>query len=158
MVLIARLAALCVTLAVVSGRLPADEPARGESAGGLEASIWDGVFTDAQARRGRELYPGPCGKCHGKRLDGAPDDPDMFSTKPIGGPKFLRNWDGRSLGVLFEYLRTTMPANNPGFLSDGEYADLLAYMLAVSGAPPGEVELPPDPSALAAVAIRKAPD
>lgn len=119
-------------------------------------SIWDGVYTEAQARRGEYLYPGPCGKCHGVRLDGAPEDPDMFSTPPIAGAKFLRDWDGRSLGVLFEYLRATMPANNPGFLSDAEYADLIAYMLARSGAPTGSAELPADPQALAALAIRKA--
>lgn len=145
-------------LAVVCGRLAADERPAPPGGDGIEASIWDGIFTDAQAQRGRELYPGPCGKCHGKRLDGAPDDPDMFSTKPIGGPKFLRNWDGRSLGVLFEYVRTTMPANNPGFLSDREYADLLAYMLAVSGVPAGDAELPADPNALAAVAISRVRD
>lgn len=151
------IARLALVLVAVAGPLQADEPStRTDRA--PDGSIWAGVFTDAQAERGRELYPGPCGKCHGKRLDGAPDDPDMFSTKPIAGPKFLRGWDGRSVAVLFEYLRAAMPENNPGFLSDREYADLIAYMLAVSGAPSGDAELPPDPSALAAVAIRKAPD
>lgn len=121
-------------------------------------SIWDGVYTEAQARRGEYLYPGPCGKCHGVRLDGAPEDPDMFSTRPIAGAKFLRAWDGRTLGVLFEYLRATMPENNPGFLTDGEYADLIAYMLERSGAPAGDTELPADPAALAPIRIRKTPD
>ena len=148
--------ALVLALALASG-LPgwsiADEPPAepgqlAPQADGVRgASIWDGVYTEAQARRGEYLYPGPCGKCHGVRLDGAPEDPDMVSTKPIAGPKFLRDWNGRSLGVLFEYLRTTMPANNPAFLSDSEYADLIAFMLFRSGAPAGDAELQSDPRA-----------
>ena len=50
---------------------------------GDRASVWDGVFTEAQAARGRALYPGACGLCHGRRLNGAPDDPDMPSTPPL---------------------------------------------------------------------------
>src|SRR5690606_32629449 len=117
------------------------------------ASIWDGIYTPEQALRGAQLYAGPCGRCHGVRLDGAPDDPDMFSTRPIAGPKFLRDWNGRSVATLLEYVRTTMPENNPGFLSDREYADLIAYMLDVSGAPAGGTELPPEPSLLTGIAI-----
>ena len=116
-------------------------------------SISSGVYTEAQADRGAYTYPVACGKCHGFLLDGAPDDPDMFSTPPIGGPKFLRNWSGRSLGALFEYSRTTMPANNPGFLGDQEFADVLAYMLQQSGAPAGDLELRPDLERLGRIVI-----
>ena len=119
------------------------------------ASIGTGIYTDAQAERGAYAYPVACGKCHGYLLDGAPDDPDMFSTPPIGGPKFLRNWDGRSLGALFEYVRTTMPANNPGFLGDQELADVLAYMLQQSGAPAGNLELRPDLERLGRIVIEE---
>jgi len=146
----------------VPGIVPADEAVSAPGAqldgGTPSASIWDGVYTAAQAERGEYLYPGPCGKCHGRRLDGAPDDPDMFPTKPIAGPKFLRAWDGRSLAVLFEYLRATMPENNPGFLSDGEYADLIAYMLQRSGAPAGSSELPADPNVLVPLQLRATPE
>jgi mono/diheme cytochrome c family protein len=163
-----RLLPALIALVFLPGLLLADDPA--ESAGPAEgvhaepagpadgldgASIWDGVYTEAQARRGESLYPGPCGKCHGVRLDGAPEDPDMFSTKPIAGRKFLRDWDGRTLGVLFEYLRTTMPSNNPGFLSDREYTDLIAFMLLRSGAPAGDAELQGDSRALAKLLISR---
>lgn len=116
-------------------------------------SISAGVYTDVQAVRGAYTYPVACGKCHGYLLDGAPDDPDMFSTPPIGGPKFLRNWKGRSLGALYEYARTTMPANNPGFLGDQELADVLSYMLQQSGAPAGSLELRPDLERLGQIVI-----
>jgi mono/diheme cytochrome c family protein len=116
-------------------------------------SVRDGVYSEAQARRGEFVYPSVCGRCHGRSLDGAPDDPDMFSTPPIAGPKFLREWSGRSLASLYEYTRTTMPAINPGSLSDQEFADVVAYLLRVSGFPPGAVELRPDPGELAAIVI-----
>ena len=111
------------------------------------------MFTAEQARRGQLAYTGPCDRCHGYKLDGAPDDPDMLPAPPVAGPKFLREWNGRPLAALFEYVRTTMPSNNPGYLSDAEVADVVAYMLSVSGLPPGRDELPTDRAALAAVVI-----
>ena len=117
------------------------------------ASIWDGVYTAEQARRGQLAYTGPCGRCHGYKLDGASDDPDMLPAPPVAGAKFLRKWNGRPLAALFEYLRVTMPANNPGYLSDQEVVDILAHMLAASGAPAGGQTLPPDPQALAQIVI-----
>jgi cytochrome c len=125
--------------------------------GASARTIWDGVYSEAQAMRGQAVYAAPCGRCHGHKLDGAPDDPDMFPAPPIGGWKFFRNWDGRTLALLYEYTRNTMPANNPGFLSDQEFVDLLAYMLWASGAPIGTVELAPDPVNLGQIAIQPRP-
>jgi mono/diheme cytochrome c family protein len=116
-------------------------------------SVRDGVFTAEQARRGQVAYTGPCDRCHGYKLDGAADDPDMLPAPPVAGAKFLRKWNGRSLAALFEYLRATMPANNPGYLSDTEVADIVAYMLSVSGLPAGQAELPANAAALATIAI-----
>jgi mono/diheme cytochrome c family protein len=118
-------------------------------------SIRDGVFTAEQAARGQIAYTGPCDRCHGYKLDGASDDPDMLPAPPVAGPKFLRKWNGRTLAALFDYLRTTMPANNPGYLSDAEVADIVAYMLAVSGMPADAKALPPDRGALASVVIEQ---
>ena len=118
------------------------------------ASVWDGVFTAAQAARGRLAYSGGCGFCHGRRLNGAPDDPDMRSTPPLARARFLREWDGRSLASLYEYTRLTMPEDNPASFTDGEYADVIAYMLSVSGMPAGAEELPPDSRSLARIVIR----
>jgi alcohol dehydrogenase (cytochrome c) len=120
-------------------------------------TVWDGVFTEAQAMRGQAVYAAPCGRCHGHKLDGAPDDPDMFPAPPIGGWKFLRNWNGRTLAMLYEYTVSTMPANNPGFLSAQEFVDLLAYMLWASGAPAGPAELLPNPQRLGQIAVAPRP-
>jgi mono/diheme cytochrome c family protein len=121
------------------------------------SSIWDGVFTAEQARRGRLAYTGPCDRCHGYKLDGASDDPDMLPAPPVAGRKFLRKWNGRSLAALVEYVRTTMPANNPGYLSDGDIADIVAYMLSVSGVPAGRETLQLHASALGNVLIAPRP-
>lgn len=125
------------------------------AAWGQEASVRDGVYTEAQAMRGQEAYSTPCGWCHGRRLNGAPDDPDAQPTPPLARAKFLRNWDGKSLAALFVYTRETMPSNNPGSLTGQQYADIIAYMLATSGMPAGERELPTDLQALASIVIRQ---
>lgn len=116
-------------------------------------TIWDGVYTEAQAERGEAEYLGPCGLCHGRALNGAPTDPDMVSSPPLARAKFLRNWDGRSLATLFQYTRGSMPKSNPGYMSDETYIDIIAYMLAVSDVPPGDEPLPVDPRELARITI-----
>jgi mono/diheme cytochrome c family protein len=121
------------------------------------ATIWDGVYTAEQARRGQEAYTGPCDRCHGYKLDGAPEDPVMLPAPPVAGRKFLRKWNGRSLATLFEYSRTTMPSNNPGYLSATEVADIVAYMLFASGAPAGGETLLADLAALAGIVIVSPP-
>ena len=127
----------------------------GLQAAGPTLSVWDGVFTEAQAQRGRAIYPGPCGLCHGRRLNGAPDDPDMRSTPALARASFMRNWDGRSLATLFEYTRATMPQNNPGSMAADEYVDVIAYMLSVGGMPAGDEELRADPQSLARIVIEQ---
>ena len=124
---------------------------------GQMASVWEGVFTEAQAQRGQGVYSGACGSCHGRRLNGAPDDPDMRSTPPVARAKFLRDWEGRSLATLFEYTRATMPEGNPGSLTDEEYVDVIAYMLSVSRMPAGDDDLRPDPQRLARAVIQRQP-
>lgn len=118
------------------------------------ASVWDGVFTEQQARRGEAVYTGACAFCHGRRLNGAPDDPDMRSTPPLARARFLRVWEGRSLATLLEYTRARMPEDNPSSLTEQEYVDVIAYMLTVGGMPTGDDELQPDLQRLARVLIR----
>ncbi|PWK62383.1 c-type cytochrome [Roseicyclus mahoneyensis] len=120
-------------------------------------SIWDGVYTEAQAERGAQVYRAPCGICHGTRLNGAPDDNDMIPGPALARHNFLRIWDGRSLGMLYTYTISTMPQSNPGFLPPEDYAAIIAHMLAVTGAPPGDAELPADAWELGHIQILPAP-
>ena len=136
---------------VTSGDVTAVLESLGEA--GPMASVWDGVFTEAQAARGEAVYAGACALCHGRRLNGAPDDPDMRSTPPLARARFVRVWEGRSLATLFEYTRATMPEDNPSSLTDQENVDVIAYVLSVGGMPAGDDELQADLRSLARVVI-----
>lgn len=131
-----------------------------DSLGGAQEpiSIWDGVYTEEQAERAISQYRGPCGICHGSNLNGAPDDPDMRPAPALARFKFIRNWDGRTLATLFNYTRSTMPQSNPGYMDDQTYVDIIALMLATSGAPAGTEELTPDQVRIARIVIEPEPE
>lgn len=112
-----------------------------------ERSIWSGVYTAEQAARGKVLNSGVCMKCHGERGDGA-GEPDQPQAPAIARATFLRKWDSQSLASLFEFVRGTMPPDNPGSRTDQNYIDVIAYMLELTAVPPGDTELPPDPEVL----------
>jgi mono/diheme cytochrome c family protein len=120
-------------------------------------TIWDGVYTEAQAEHGETVARGACGLCHGSRFNGVPDDNDMSAAPPLARHKFLLNWDNRPLGAVYTYSHMTMPLSNPGFLPAEDYAALVAYMLSASGAPPGDTPLPADAIALGAIRIEPKP-
>jgi mono/diheme cytochrome c family protein len=99
------------------------------------SSVWDGVYTDVQAMRGAASYTERCAVCHGASLGGVGEAPALT------GARFVSDFDGLSLGELFDRIRTTMPLNNAGGLSRDQYADILAFMLKSNGFPAGRTEL-----------------
>jgi len=110
------------------------------AAGGPQATpdrtVWDGVYTAEQAKRGQPLYSQSCGSCHGVALEGGEMAP------PLTGGAFNANWNGLSLGDLFERTRISMPQSSPGSLTRPQYADIIAFMLSAGGFPEGKTELP----------------
>jgi S-disulfanyl-L-cysteine oxidoreductase SoxD len=121
------------------------------TAAALEAaSVWDGVYTAAQADRGKAIYGQQCASCHGATLDGGGAAP------PLAGPDFKSNWNGQTAADLFEKTQTTMPADQPGKLTRQQTADILAFLLASNGFPAGSMELPIDAAALATIHIEAA--
>jgi hypothetical protein len=54
------------------------------------------------------------------------------------------NWDGLTIGDLFDRIRTSMPADRPGSLSRQQNADVVAYILRFNQFPSGNEELPRD--------------
>ena len=93
-------------------------------------SIWDGVYTDAQAERGRTLYMQNCGRCHGADLSGT------FEIPPLVG-RFMPYWSGSTLDALFDYVSTAMPLDHPGSLGRAANADILAFILKSERFPAG---------------------
>lgn len=53
----------------------------------------------------------------------------------------MANWNGLTVGDLFDRIRTSMPADGPGRLSRERNADILAHILSVNQFPAGSMEL-----------------
>jgi S-disulfanyl-L-cysteine oxidoreductase SoxD len=102
---------------------------------GQTRTVWDGIYTDAQADRGEPLYKETCASCHSEDLSGGQMVPGL-----VGGD-FTWNWSGLTVGQLFERLRISMPQEDPASVSRQEKADILAYILRVNEFPSGDTEL-----------------
>ena len=98
-------------------------------------SVWDGVFTEEQAKRGEAVYTKECAPCHSDTLIGG------GGASPLTGGAFMSNWNGLTLGDLFDRIRKTMPQGAPGKLTRQQDADVLAYILSFNKFPAGKTEL-----------------
>jgi mono/diheme cytochrome c family protein len=117
---------------------------------GQTKTVWDGVYSDAQAGRGKKAYITHCAECHNEGMQGG----DLAPA--LKGDDFLLQWNDKSMADLFERTQKTMPQSNPGGLMPQETADILAYVLQVNRMPAGQADLPGDAAALKAIAITKA--
>ena len=120
---------VCLALLVVSVPLAAQQ----------SSSTASGVYSEAQAVRGRDVYLGSCKSCHA---------PESHT-----GELFRSRWEGRALSELFNYIRAEMPKNEPGSLSPQESADVLAYLLKLNRMPTGAADVATDSVALKAIRI-----
>jgi len=84
-------------------------------------------FDGAQAKRGKALYSNACAKCHGAQLQGV-------TAPALSGPSFAPAANSKlTIGGIFSYLSTNMPADRPGKLKEQEYADIMAFLLYSNG-------------------------
>jgi S-disulfanyl-L-cysteine oxidoreductase SoxD len=134
-------AIVCVAVGRSYSRLHAQEPAS------TSHSVWDGVFTKGQSTRGAALYAQRCERCHGPSLEGVDEAP------ALAGPNFLSDWNGLTVGDLFNRIHTTMPADAAGSLSSEVTADILSYVLSSNNFPAGTTELPHQPEILTQIRI-----
>lgn len=114
---------------------PAQEPGQN----GVALSTLQGAFTEAQARKGEEVYRRYCIECH--------------TPAAYVGAAFRNAWTGRTVFDLFELIRTTMPNDRPGKLGRGQYAEIVAYLLHLNGLPAGEKKLPSNEDGLKQIRI-----
>jgi mono/diheme cytochrome c family protein len=106
-------------------------------------TVWDGVYTAAQATRGESVYSAECSRCHKDDLSGY--------RSALIGDRFLDSWREDRLESFFSLVKKTMPRNAPASLSDGEYLDVVAYVLQANAFPAGTKELTAD--ALGEIAV-----
>src|SRR5260370_27581338 len=81
-------------------------------------SVLDGVYTEAQARRGDKVFGDSCAVCHGPKLEGT-----STGGPTLSGPDFINGWKDMSVGALLNKINMDMPSNAPGTLTPAQYAD-----------------------------------
>jgi hypothetical protein len=100
-------------------------------------SVRDGIYTEAQAKRGEDQYSYYCGACHISDLQG-----DSVQDVPaLAGDDFMASWEGRTVGDLFDVVSKTMPKDSPGSLDAKTYGDILSYIFQANKFPAGSTEL-----------------
>jgi cytochrome c len=119
--------------------------------GAPQRSIWNGIYTAAQADRGKAVYANHCAKCHGDDLEGHDEVPEL------GGAHFMADWEDQSIADLVQRIRSTMPLDNPGTLSGASTTDVVTYLMQQNGAPAGSTELPNDSSMQSIIRINQQP-
>jgi mono/diheme cytochrome c family protein len=98
----------------------------------LRRTVWDGVYTEAQAARGMGAYAQSCSGCHALATEG---------KAPLVGEPFWKSFAQKTVGDLLEFVSTYMPNGNPGSLNKAVYADIVALILKSNGFPAGTTEL-----------------
>ena len=101
-----------------------------------------GTYSDAQAALGEKAYQMYCASCHAT----------SFHTDE----QFRMNWFGRTVFDLFKILKTTMPEDNVGGLTDDDYTRVIAYILKLNGFAPGTDSLKADTLELKRIRIAAA--
>ena len=98
-----------------------------------------GVYSVDQGKRGKAHYDAFCAPCHVGDLSGtlAADT----GAPPLRGVPFLTSMEQKGVAAVFDYIKATMPADDPATLEDDEYLDILAYLIQANGLPAGAREL-----------------
>jgi mono/diheme cytochrome c family protein len=102
---------------------------------GETRTVWDGVYSDAQAGRATTVFGQSCAGCHSLASEG---------NGPLVGDPFWRGYTQRTVGDLLNYVRANMPNGNGGSLPESSYNDLVALILKSNGFPAGATEISPE--------------
>ena len=114
-----------------------------------EKQMWDGVYTAAQAARGKAIFLNSCSRCHNPELIGSERGP------ALKGELFWSHWEDDALLTLFTKIRDTMPQGGIESVPDEGKLDILAHILSVNEVPPGAEELSLKPGALESILVTK---
>ena len=111
------------------------------------STIWEGVYTDEQAKRGEQAYAKSCAKCHAEDLLGSTNAPALV------GQAFFARFDRQSADDVVDVIRRTMPQEAPDTLGMPMYADIVSFLLRSNAAPAGKTELPTDRARLREILV-----
>jgi mono/diheme cytochrome c family protein len=117
-------------------------PLAAQSNGGTERTL-AGAFSDEQVRQGDQTFQSYCLSCH----------TPTFHT----GEQFRMSWFGRTVYDYFKVVKTTMPEDNPGGLTDDEYTRVITYIFKMNGFPAGADALPTDTLVMKSIRIAAPP-
>lgn len=99
-----------------------------------EPRIWQGVFSEAQAARGKEVFTANCVRCHAQDLTGV-------TGPPLKGDRFFQTFGSEPIDRLYLKVRDTMPPNYGDTVTEQNKLDAVTYILQSNGFPSGPNEL-----------------
>jgi len=101
----------------------------------------DGIFTMAQADRGKGLFTSLCERCH--------------SVQEFAGKSFDSIWAGVPAAALYARIANTMPLDQPGSLGIPQVTALMAHIFNENGMPAGDTPLEGDVDWLMTVSLAR---
>ena len=141
-----RAAALLLGAALAAGpAFATDTPKLGKPISEADAAAWDisigpdGVGLPAgsgTAAQGAPIFAAKCAVCHGEKGEGKIANRLVGGIGSLPGPKEAIKTVGSYwpyATTLFDYVRRSMPWNQPKTLSDDEVYAVSAYILAMNG-------------------------
>ena len=101
----------------------------------------DGIYTLAQAERGKGLFTSLCERCH--------------SVQEFSGRSFDSIWAGVPAAALYARIANTMPFDQPGSLGIPQVTALMAHIFNENDMPAGDKPLEGDNDWLMSVSLAR---
>jgi cytochrome c len=148
--MIGRVAAVMMAAVAGAAVLSAQPPAA--------RTVWDGVYSAPQARRGEQVFKSECSYCHRDDLSGGFFDGGALPAPALAGPRafgssFVERWQDLSVGEMVATIASAMPQQKPASLTLQQYVDVVSYLFERNDVPAGPSELAVDVAALGVIFI-----
>ena len=77
-------------------------------------------YSADQAQQGREVFGQRCVSCHGDDMTGG-----VGGGPPLTGDYFFGLWGEQPLSTVYSFIKSAMPEDNPGSLSNSQVTQVL---------------------------------